>query len=50
MRRSTKMASVAAMRSKAMATVKTPAQPIFGITSLAANGVQALGTTVMKMP
>jgi len=49
-RRRTKKASTAAVRSKTMAMPKTPAQPIFGSVNLAPKGVQTLGTTVRTMP
>src|SRR6185436_14498371 len=48
--RSTKKAMAAAARSKTMATVNTPAQPTRGSANLAANGVQAAGSTANSTP
>ncbi len=49
-RRRTKKASAAAIKSKTMATAKTPAHPAFGSVNLAAKGVQTLGNTVSMIP
>ena len=48
--RSTKNAIAAAVRSKAMATAKTPGHPMRGSVYFAANGVHIVGTTVMATP
>src|SRR2546430_17474994 len=50
MRGSRKNASTAAVRSKTMAMVNTPAQPVLGSAILTWKGIQVGGTTVRKMP